>query len=102
LQKYNAVKCDSGRAGSRWGSLQCSPDSIAGFKGGRFANVGGGRKKAKRREEEREGRKGAGEKRRVGKLEQGHRLAKACHGVADVEQWSSSYCHIIPCHLIQR
>ena len=55
--------------GPRWGSLQCSPDFLAGFQGptskGRKGNGAEGTGEGKRREEGRAG-KGRGEKERKG------------------------------------
>ena len=67
MRAYNAVKCDC----DRWGSLQRSPDLLAGFKGA-----------AKRRRERREGKEGEGEGRggqvdSDAQLEQGRQLAKS-------------------------
>jgi len=61
-----AAKCDCGTPDTAGGSYSASPDTIAGFKGVTLRQGGEGWN------EERAGKEGKG-----GKLEQGHRLAKA-------------------------
>jgi len=62
-----------------WGSLQRSPDPLAGFKGAALRRGGRGRETRGREREERgdEGKRMAGEVDSDAQLEQGRRLAKA-------------------------
>jgi len=74
-QNATAVGAPPRRPGPRWGSLQRSPDSLAGFKGP--SSHRRGKEKGGEKEKERGREEGEGKVDSDAQLEQGRRLAMA-------------------------